>query len=590
MLETLRKHHYILMLFTAIVVCVAFVFFGDTGSMNGNNPDAKPFATVDGQDYYQNELVQIDSQRGLVMRLHDPANQMAQFTDPLAFYVNTLGGNPMMRRPAIVQRYGRSGRDDIDFDFCMNVATIRAEAKKLGVEVDRADLGKFVQTVGGFQTNGQFDPAKYEAFLTGGALGDRANTERRLYTTLRDILLFQRMNKLIGGTLAPSPAAVNASYAEAKQKTTAAYALVEKAKQPVTVPTDEAIQKFYDEAKAKFEAHTADATKPAPDPLILSEEKRAVRYVIINLPVAPPTSPSPQPEDTSALPEDQKKAKAEEFKKKVEEHTAAMVARAEAMKTYETDRKALLTKADAISSDLASEDRGARPFDEIVKASGLEALLSDSFTAAAPPEDLKAEAPLVTEIFQSPNDPTLPHTLQTSKGYGIFEIAKIEPPALLPLDQVKTKISEKLAADALADALKAAATTARTSMAEAVKAGKSFIEAATAAGLTAVEVPAYTKDKPPTALPNQNVIIEAAAELNPGEISTPREVPEGLLLVTTLKRELPKDPKMDEDKKGMANELTEGAEGGFLPTYSPLFEAWFKAHRKETSSRLTPEA
>ena len=590
MLETLRKHHYILMLFIAILVCVAFVFFGDQSSMDGNNPDAKPLATVDGQDYYRNDLAQIDSQRGIVYRLLDPSNQLAQFTDPLAFYVNTLGGNPMMRRPAIVQRYGPGGRDDIDLDFCMNVATIRAEAKKLGVEVDRADLEKFVQTVGGFQTSGQFDPAKYEAFLSSGALGDRVNTERRLYITLRDVMLFQRMNKLIGGTLAPSPAAINSSYAEAKQKTTAAYALVEKAKQPATVPADEAIQKFYDEAKAKFEAYTADATKPAPDPLVLSEEKRAIRYILINLPTPPPALPAPQPEDTATLPEDQKKAKAEEFKKKVEEHTAAMVARAEAMKTYETDRKALLTKADAISSELAAEERGARTFDEIVKASGLEALLSDSFTAAAPPEDLKAEPKLVTEIFQSPNDLTLPHTLQTSKGYGIFELAKVEAPALLPLDQVKTKISEKLAADALADALKAAADTARTSIAEAVKAGKSFIEASTAAGLTVTEVPAYTKDKPPADVPNQGVITEAAAELNPGEISTPREVPEGLLLVATLKRELPKDPKMDEDKKAQAKEMTEGGEGGFLPTYSPLFEAWFKAHRNESSSRLTPEA
>jgi hypothetical protein len=86
------------------------------------------------------------------------------------------------------------------------------------------------------------------------------------------------------------------------------------------------------------------------------------------------------------------------------------------------------------------------------------------------------------------------------------------------------------------------------------------------------------------------VITGAAAELNPGEISPPREVPEGLLLVSTLKRELPKDPKMDEDKKAQAKEMTEGGEGGFLPTYSPLFEAWFKAHRNESSSRLTPEA
>ena len=171
----------------------------------------------------------------------------------------------------------------------------------------------------------------------------------------------------------------------------------------------------------------------------------------------------------------------------------------------------------------------------------------------------------------------------------------VRPSALIPLTFIGLALA--LGLDPTANAQTTiiyvngdTANTARTSIAEAIKAGKSFIEAATAAGLAATEVPAYTKDKPPADIPNQGVITEAAAELNPGEISTPREVPEGLLLVATLKRELPKDPKMDEDKKAMAKELTEGGEGGFLPTYSPLFEAWFKAHRKETSSRLTPEA
>lgn len=589
MLETLRKHHYILMLCIAILVCVAFVFFGDYRRGGGNHPDATPIATIDGKDYYTNDLAQIDAQRGIVMRLLDPSNQLAQFTDPLAFYVNTLGGNPMIGRPAIFQRYGMSRRDSLNFDFCMNVATLRAEAHKLGVEVDREDLEKFVQTVGGFQTNAQFDPAKYEAFLSSGAFGDRPNTERRLYTTLRDVMLFQRMNQLIGGTFPPSPAEVSARYAESKQKTTAAYAIVEKTKQSPAAPTEESIQKFYDEAKAAFEAQAADPAKPAADPAVLSEEKRAIRYLLVTLPKPPPALTSPQPEDTSKLPEDQKKAKEEEYKKKLEEHTAAMATRAEAMKAYEAERKALLTKANDISSALSADDRGARTFEEIAQASGLTAKLSEPFTAAAPPEDLKPEAKLLAEIFASPNDPAFPHTLPISSGYALFEIAKVDPPAVLPLDQVKPKVTEKLAAQALAAALKAASETARTAILESLKAGKTFAEAATAAGLSPVEVPPFTKDKPPAAVPNQAAITQAAAALNPGEVSPATEVPEGILLVSTLKRELPKDPKMEEDKKKLAQELTEGAEGGFIPTYSPLFEAWFSVHRNE-SSTLAPES
>ena len=93
MLETFRKHHYILMLVIAILVCVAFVFFSD-GSTPGSVNTSKPLFTVDGADYFQNEVSQIDSQRSLIARVtYDPDNQMSMFSGPLAFYVNTLGGN-----------------------------------------------------------------------------------------------------------------------------------------------------------------------------------------------------------------------------------------------------------------------------------------------------------------------------------------------------------------------------------------------------------------------------------------------------------------------------------------------------------------
>jgi hypothetical protein len=68
-------------------------------------------------------------------------------------------------------------------------------------------------------------------------------------------------------------------------------------------------------------------------------------------------------------------------------------------------------------------------------------------------------------------------------------------------------------------------------------------------------------------------------ELNAGETSEPQEVPEGLLLIHVAKKELPKDPKMEEDKKNLAKNLTSGDNGSPFSPPSPVFQAWFSSRR-----------
>lgn len=575
MLETLRKHHYILMLFIAVIVCVAFVFFGDpTHSRKG--PNDAPLFQVDGQSYYQEDARRIAAQESMVGLLLDPSNQMARYTDPLAQYVNRLS--------SIAARFGRRSRDELNLDFVTNVATLRSEAKKLGVEVDREDLVKFVQTIPGLQTNGQFDSTKYEHVLNSKVAGDRTNTERELYVMLRDVMTYQKIQNLIGGSFVPSKAEVDFEYATQHTITTAASALVEKDKQVPAAPTEEGIQKFYDAEKAKFDktaaAVASDKLAPdtAADPMVLSEEKRAVRYLLINLPKPPAPIVAPKPEDTSALPEDQKKAKEEEFKKKTEEHTAALAKRADEMKAYEASKKDLQVKAGKISDELVSEDRGTKTFEEIVKANGLEAKASEPFTQSAPPEDLKAEPRVIKEIFTAQAGSKIPGTVEFPNGYALFELTKVEAPAMLPLDQVKEKITNRLKEEALTTALKSAADAARTRILESTKAGKSFADAAKEAGLTAVDLPPFSSQKKPAAdAKNAAIITAQAATLNPGEVSEPQKVDEGLLLVTVIKKELPKDPKMEEDKKALTESGTLSSDSPF--SSSPLFEAWLNSKR-----------
>ncbi|RYD38038.1 MAG: hypothetical protein EOP86_01935 [Verrucomicrobiaceae bacterium] len=597
MLETLRKHHYILMLFVAVIVCVAFVFFGDATHTRGG-PGNQPLFRVEGKDYFQEDVRRIDVQERLVGYLANmlevpdmqgvPEQMRMQLMmqmrggDPLIQYINSLS--------SVGARFARKSREDLNLDLAMNVAVLRTEAKKLGVEVDRKDLVDFVQTLPVFQTNNQFDSQKYESFLNSGAAGDRTNTERELYTMLRDVRTYQKIRDLIGGSFAPSKAEVDFQYASQHEITTAASALVEKAKLTPAAPTDADIQKFYDDEKAKFEKTAAalaakqEPPAAAPDPMVLSDEKRAVRYLLINMPQqpAPVTTPAPTAEDTSKLPEDQKKAKEEDFKKRMEEHTAALAKRAGDMKAYEEAQKAALTKADLISNALVAEDR-TQTFEEIVKANGFEAKTSEPFTRAAPPEDLKAQPNVVNEIFTADSSSSVARTVPFPaspplQGYALFELIKVEAPAMLPLDQVKEKITEKLKATNLTTALKTAADTARTKILEGIKAGKSFADAAKEAGLTAVEIPPFSsKKRPATDVKHALVITSQAATLNPGEVSEPQTVEEGLLLVGVIKKELMKDPKMEEDKKSLATSNTVSSDSPF--STSPLFEAWLNARR-----------
>lgn len=580
MLETIRKHHYVLMCVIAGVVIVAFAFLYDPNRDKFHGD--RPIVTLNGQDFHVTDLREIDSQRPMITRLvatRYAGDQMGSFMDPLFQYLQTMS--------SVVNRYqSTSQRDDeVDLDYVMNVTILRQQAAKLGVHVEKEDLERFVQTLEVFKTNGQFDGARYASFLESGFLGDRVTTERRLFLMLRDVMYFQKLNSLIGGELAPSKAEVDFLYADRHQVVTAVTALVEKSKQPEPEVTQEEIQKYYDEQKAKAESPAAaDPTNLSaqPDARLMSPEKRAVRYVLINLPSPPPEPVAPATPDTTGFTEEQKKAKEEEYQKLLADYEKAKAEHSAKVTEVTNQAQELRKKAGDLSNALSAEDRGGKSFEQLAKELGLEPVLTEPFAQASPPDALKQETSVVRAIFESDTELNESYTINSKNGYALFEVTEIQKPAILPLEEVKDKIVSTLKEEKTNNALQAAADTARSKILEATQAGKSFKDAATENGLTVTEVPAFSQSKPATGVANLSVVTRETKTLNPGETSQPIEVPEGRLLVHLVKKELPHDPNMEEEKRQIAQARTVGgANMSFFTAGNPLFSAWFSARRNE---------
>ena len=761
MLETFRKHHYIMMCIIAAVVVISFTFF-----FNPNKGGGGPA----GSGAVLRKLFDTNLTQGDV----DLIEQQARVAANIAGQEQSSVRSFMETMSTIVDE-GRPVNDRMaDADYPINVTIMRLECERLGIAVEKADIEKRIREVEAFQTNGAFDGSKLDRFLSGGAHGDRSATETKLTAVVRDVMLFERMAQLVGGSFAPSACEVDADFAQDNVSVTAATALIQKKDHENQTVTDEEIQKFYDAEKAKFGSTEKGV---AADPIILTEEKRAVKYCITEAPkfteqppvAPPPVPPLPPKPDFSALPEDQKKAKEEEWKKQEEEHQAKVDAHtkditehAGKMTDYQkrqeantAAKQAWLKQVSDFSSATVSDERNGATFEALAKPlepapapapvvvpaapapaftpvpeppapapapaptpapaapegsaapvketpppaetpgavkgapgpAGAEgtpapaaadtpapvvapapaapataeapapaAAPAPPVVAPAPPVSIPAPAPLSFVRTASFSTTTAPADINAFAGkegtataiifkvgqgetetfvegngadsFLVFQVTGIEKPAVRPLEEVKQKISDKIKAEKVAAALKAAASDARSKILEAVKAGKSFKEAAEANKAVVAELPAISSKTPlPKETPNAELITSTVgiaskdgmsappvAGVQPGEVSDALDVPEGLLLVHVMKKELQKFPDADEKKKALRTKRTFHDVGASLQqpawnqqagieaymaattefrssmgyfhqhyggTTNPVLKAWFAARRNE---------
>ena len=152
-------------------------------------------------------------------------------------------------------------------DFVWNTLVLRKKAALLQVEPTSEAITQKIQQTSVFQTDGQFDFTKYQAFVA-NALTPRGFSEEQLNELIRDQLRLAKMRDLVGSAAVTSEAEVREAYGNAFRKR---HLQIVKMKRETfeaeAAVTPEEVKDYYEKNKTSFK----------------TDEKRAVKYVVLEL-------------------------------------------------------------------------------------------------------------------------------------------------------------------------------------------------------------------------------------------------------------------------------------------------------------------
>ena len=516
MLDLMRKHHKVAMLVVAIIVVITMVFWGN----NGQDRNGQAWhRELDGQHYDEMDLKAVGEEL-----------QMAQMVTGFSDAPGKLFF--LLQNPGTAR--GMNGKPTPDTPL-INQIVLRREARNLGIAVSDDEVQKAVQALPRLQTEGKFDRSKLDMIFARGA--DPTSMQRHFFAMMRDALLAEKLQKLVGGTMPATDYAVNLQYNKEHTKTTVQVVTIPRKEHASLAATDEEVQKFYDANKDKPEAEQ--------DPVLRSEPTRDLKYIKIDR--------ANRSTDVSKMTPEEQAAKKKEWD--AADTKAAVSASTIDNAMVDPNKPLTIEEAAALVKDLPVEIKTVA-----------------NVSASAPPEDLKAEAALLPEMIEDGTG-----VKKTSTGYLIFDSGELVKPRLLTLEEAKVKLTEKLTKEKISAALLDKATGVRSKLQEAITAGKPFAEALTAAGVTAISYTYSSKAPPKDAPPYFKAIQDALASTATNALAAnPVPAGEDLAVAYLEKIELPDDPKMADDK-AILKRNNGIVDSPFSP--SPLFTSWFSQRR-----------
>ncbi len=489
MTNLIRKYHQTLMILITVLVIVAFTWLY-------NGTDFKRIGVDRAFRVYDRTLSEADIERSA--RRFQLARGLG-----LNELIFGLGGGGYNQNEALE-------------NFVWNSFVLDHEAKQFGIAPTDAEVIDAMKALQAFQTNGVFDPTKYQEFVQ-NMLTPNGFTDAQLEDLVRDDLRLKRLQTLVGTTVDVTPAEFRAAYVQNNQKMDVSLVRFDLATFANAItPTEEEITKYFNDHKTAF----------------ATEEKRVVSFVRIDLSDA---------------------EKALKGKEKMD-------ARQKVSERAEDFGQALL-------------DGKATPFAEIAKKQGLEAKTTPEFTEAAPAPELRSVPQAAAAAFRltekDPNSDALP----VETGFCILHLDKIVPSRPLSLEEARPRVIEQIKNERGHDALVSKANETRAKIAEALKAGKSFADAVAEAGQKVESFPSFSVVEPVTDKPSSEEIIQKAVELGPNELSEFVSTDDGGLLVHLDKRE-----PIDEAK--FAKEQVTQLDGFRSRKRLAVFREWLQLHRK----------
>jgi parvulin-like peptidyl-prolyl isomerase len=367
---------------------------------------------------------------------------------------------------------------EVTSNYVWNTMVLRRQAGEMGIEPTDNQVAEAIQKLSAFQKSGQYDHERYLQMVQ-MVLSPRGMTSLNLEELMRDQIRLQTLRELLGACSAPAPDELEASYAQRHQKVEVALVRIQKEEVAKGVSvTAEEIQKAFEARKEGLKA----------------PEKRKVQHVFFALPEKAPTVAAPS---------------AEEMQKVADQ---------------------------AADFSVAATAAGAK-FEEVAKQFAQELKSSPLFGRGEALPEFANQNRVTAAAFLLSEEKPVSEPVPTDKGYYILRLEKIEAARPLTLEEAKEQLNDSLKADKVRETLALKAADVRKKIEEALKAGKTFVQAAETTGYKAELPEAFSKSDSTLKGPESGLVQNALSDLKPGGTSQPLDGPEATLLVHLIGRQ-----------------------------------------------------
>ena len=504
MIEHLRKYTGLIIVLFVLVI-IGFVFL-DTSTMRSSRSGA-PYLKVAGRNYTDQEY------RKLGAASYDLTQSLMQSGDFSIYpFLLTLAGDAKSQQQA-------------EENFFTNRILLRSSKEEFGVYPGSEEIDTFIRQLRAFTgPDGAFSQEQYRNFIEKG-MGRLGLTEGDLRELASDILTQRTLSEILGSGLTTSPEIVSKTTALDDQRISVNVARLD------IDPIETKIEPTEEEIKTYWET-IQDAFKTA--------EKRKFSYLIAK--PAEVTTPAEIPAPAADATEE---AKAEYEKKKAEQ--AAALTEEKRKAGFANDQK-VEDLYDALLAEKSPD------FAAIAADKGFELTTTELVTLADAPEALKtplrsssSQGTAADELFrmQVTTDPFSKISPAIAIGENEWLLGLLEETEEVraqTFEEARDEARAKLIADKASAALKEAADKAAEEIKAAIAEGKTFAEAAKAAGITeeTISLPEVnsTYQGDTTKVPSN--LFGAAKYIDPGALAEPIIEPDRAFIIQVVNREVTK--------------------------------------------------
>lgn len=419
------------------------------------------------------------------------------------------------------------GQGDVA-DRVVNHLVIVHQAEQMGIFPTDEEVAAAVAKLPVFQNNGQFDYQKFNSYLADN-LAPRGFSRDQLEEIVRRDIQFGKVHTIVDAPVVVSPTEARVAYDERYAKTNASVIRLATGDfaTGVAEPTEDDIKKYYADQKAQY----------------VQPETRKVQYVKWLL-----------TDEQKKLPPADKNA---------------------ALKALGDQSVALLTEL--------LDNKGNEDFKAAAEKLKLSVKETPDFEQSQTAGLEEAAIPgFVDAAFKlTKDDPDSDVPLQTPDGFYDLHLAALTPVRPQTLEEARPKLVKALKDERIRAAMNAKAEEIRAKVADALKAGKSFADAAKEAGQSVQDLPAYSPAEPARTVPDASLIEGTTQELGVGELSKFVTTDTGGVLVYVRNREGVDPAKFDQQKTMVESRLARQKSSFY-------FSQWLQASRDAANAEIIP--